>query len=35
LNFLVGLKVFENSNKFAYLLAEDEGADESDSRDEQ
>nr|CAH0111118.1 unnamed protein product [Daphnia galeata] len=27
--------VFENSNKFAFLLAEDEGADESDSRDEQ
>jgi hypothetical protein len=26
--------VFESSNKFANLLAEDEGADGSDSRDE-
>ena len=28
-------QVFENRNKFTYLLAEDEGADESDGRDEQ
>lgn len=29
------LQVFENRNKFSYLLAEDEGAEESDSREEQ